>query len=305
MAPDPLAAGEHLIDVDGRPQWYHVAGRGPVCLVHPGGPGLGWEYLRMPALEAHLTVVYLEPIGTGRSARFDHADDYSIDRYTEFLGRVLDHLTVPAPLLLGHSHGGFVAQRYALSHPERLGGLVLYATSPATGADFWTSAVTNVQLFPQQYPDRAAAADIPPAFQAALAADTDEAYTAALRRLLPVYLANPWGEESLLPAVRQGLHAWVAPARAQEPRPFNVRASLTGLTVPSLILAGAHDFICGPRWAQALTATIPGARLVTFDDSGHLAHLEEADTFATTVTGFAELHAPRPSRPLPGRESTS
>ncbi|MFG2044846.1 alpha/beta fold hydrolase [Dactylosporangium sp. NPDC048998] len=295
MATDPLAAGEHLLEVDGRPQWYHVAGRGPVCLVHPGGPGLGWEYLRMPELETHLTVVYLEPIGTGRSARFDHADDYSIDRYTEFLGRVLDHLAVPAPLLLGHSHGGFVAQTYALSRPERLGGLVLYATSPATGPDFWTAAVTNVQLFPQQYPDRPAATDIPPAFRAALTAGTDAAYCEALRRLLPVYLADPWGERSLLEDVRHGLRAWVAPARAQEPRPFDVRASLAGLTVPSLILTGAHDFICGPRWAQALAAAIPDARLVTFDDSGHLPHLEEAHTFAATVAGFAHGRQPGPN----------
>ncbi len=33
-----LAPGEHGVTIDGVEQRYHVAGRGPVCLVHSGGP---------------------------------------------------------------------------------------------------------------------------------------------------------------------------------------------------------------------------------------------------------------------------
>ncbi|MEU5943719.1 alpha/beta fold hydrolase [Micromonospora sp. NPDC047548] len=286
MTDKPLIPGEHVILVDRRAQRYHVAGNGPVCIVHPGGPGIGWEHLRMPALEERLTLVYLEPIGTGQSARFDKADDYTIDRYSDYLAQVVDHLAVPAPLLLGHSHGGFVAQQYALRHPGRLGGLVLYATSPVTGIDFWNAAVANVQRFPHRFPDQPDAADIPHAFAAALAAGSDATYTEALRRLLPIYLARPWLNPDLLRAMQDGLHAWVAPARAQEP-PFDVRNQLDSLRVPTLILAGAHDFICGPTWAQMLVDAIPDAELVTFADSGHMVHLEEVEPFALSVADFA------------------
>ncbi|GAA5193265.1 alpha/beta hydrolase [Rugosimonospora acidiphila] len=287
MTNDALAAGVHVLDVDGRPQRYHVCGRGPVCLVHPGGPGLGWEYLRMPGLEVHLTMVYLEPVGTGASARLGHPDEYTVERYAHFTGAVLDRLDAPAPLLLGHSHGGFVAQRYALDHPGRVGGLVLYSTSPLTGPGFWNAAVANVQLFPRRYPDRPAAADIPPAFAAALAADTDETYTAELRRLLPIYLADPWRDPALLDTIRATLRAWVAPNRAQQPHPFDVRAELATLTSPTLVVTGAHDFICGPAWAGELAAAVPRAELVVLGGSGHLAHLEQADAFTATVAAFA------------------
>jgi hypothetical protein len=57
--------------------WQQVYDLPPVCLVHPGGPGIGREYLRMPALEAHLTVVYLEPIGTGHMAHLEEADAFA------------------------------------------------------------------------------------------------------------------------------------------------------------------------------------------------------------------------------------
>jgi pimeloyl-ACP methyl ester carboxylesterase len=284
---DRLAPGDHVIDVGGAAQWYHVAGSGPVCVVHPGGPGIGWEYLRMTALERHLTMVYLEPIGTGRSARFAHPDDYHIDRYAEFLAALVDHLDVPSPLLLGHSHGGFVAQRYALAHPDRLGGLVLYATSPLTGEEFWQAAVANVRHFPEWYPDRPEAVEIPAAFMAALAATTDAGYTDALRRILPLYFADPWAPGETLAALRAGIQGWVDPQRGKEPRPFDTRDSLPSLNTPTMALSGVHDFICGPMWTRQLYAAIPGTQLVLFQNSGHMPHIEQTDAFTAAVAGFA------------------
>jgi len=37
-----LTAGVHHVEIDGVRQVYHVAGTGPVCLVHSGGPGMSW-----------------------------------------------------------------------------------------------------------------------------------------------------------------------------------------------------------------------------------------------------------------------
>lgn len=64
-----LEPGAHVLSVNGMAQSYHVAGSGPVCIVHPGGPGAKWSYMRMPLLEASITMIYLEPIGTGASGR--------------------------------------------------------------------------------------------------------------------------------------------------------------------------------------------------------------------------------------------
>jgi proline iminopeptidase len=113
-ANDALAPGAHEIVVDGVTQRYHVAGAGPVCVVHSGRPGIGWQYMHMPWLDAMLTTVYVEPVGTGQSGRLpDHPRGYTLDRYCHCLHGIIEHLGIPAVHLLGHSHGGFVAQRYA------------------------------------------------------------------------------------------------------------------------------------------------------------------------------------------------
>ncbi|WP_198169013.1 alpha/beta fold hydrolase [Herbidospora daliensis] len=275
----------HEITVDGVRQVFHVAGTGPVCVVHSGGPGIDWRYLRLPALEEHLTMVYLEPIGTGTSGRLDDPRDYRLDTYARFVHGVVEHLDAPSVFLLGHSHGGFVVQRYALDHPERVAGAILYSTSPVTGEEFWSDAMANIAAFPQRLPHRPAAAEIPAAFQRALAAQSDEAYTTSLREILPAYFADYWTEEETLEPLREALTAWIDPMRKEEP-PFDVRADLGSLTVPVLIVSGVYDFFGGTRWGRLAEELIPGARLAVLEESGHMGHLEQPEEFVREIVSF-------------------
>lgn len=281
-----LARGAHSVTIDGLRQVFHVAGTGPVCLAHAGGPGFGWEYLRMPALEQHLTMVYLEPIGTGDSGRLLDRRGYQIDMWLRFIHGVVDHLGVPKVLLLGHSYGGFIAQRYVLQHADRLAGLILYASSPVLDAEFWGEAMANLGRFPQLHPDQPEAAGIPQAYQEALSAPDDETFTAKLREILPFYFADYWAHERDLAPIRAAMRAWVDPLRGEEPAPFDVRDALGSITIPALIITGEHDLLCSPRWSRMLHVGIPGSRLTIVPNTGHMAHLEGPEAFTRAVVEF-------------------
>ncbi|MFB4284722.1 MULTISPECIES: alpha/beta fold hydrolase [unclassified Nonomuraea] len=282
LSSGPLLPGTHTVSIQGVLQRYHVTGSGPLCLVHPGGPGLGWEYLRMPELEQHLTLLYLEPIGTGGSGHLPRPQDYRIDTYAHFLHGVIEHLNVPSVFLLGHSHGGFVAQQYALTHPAALAGLILYDTSPCTGQEFWDQALATLDRLPQRHPDQPEAATIPRLFRHALAATDNESCTQALRAVLPAYFADYWAREGDLAPLRASLRAWADPLRAEQP-PFDVRDRLGQITTPTLIISGAHDFICGPGWGRLLHEGIAHAQFLLLQDSGHLGHLEQPGAFTAAV----------------------
>ncbi|MFD5723366.1 alpha/beta fold hydrolase [Streptomyces sp. NPDC127036] len=267
-------------------QRYHVAGSGPVCVVHPGGPGIGWEYLRIPQLERTMTMVYLEPIGTGSSGRLADPRGYTIATYSHFLHQLIQHLRLEKVALLGHSHGGFVAQRYVLDHPDPVAALVLYDTSPVTGEDFWTAAVAGIQRFAQhhilQRPEVAT-------FANDLTTRPDQwddgGATAKLRRIAPAYFHDYWGRETELADGRAALRMWAAPAWGEEP-PFDSRGELPRVAVPTLVVAGAADFICGPPWAQMIQEQIPGAILSILEETGHLGHIEHPGRFTTVVDSF-------------------
>src|ERR1700712_4853088 len=132
-----LQPGPHSVIVDGLVQRYHVHGNGPLMFAHSGGPGLGWEYLRMTGVEQSFTVIYLEPIGTGESGRLADYRDYTYSRYARQVAALADHLGLARITLLGHSSGGFVAQRFALEYPERMAALILYDTSAVVNDEYY------------------------------------------------------------------------------------------------------------------------------------------------------------------------
>jgi proline iminopeptidase len=70
--------------------------------------------------------------------------------------------------------------------------------------------------------------------------------------------------------------------------PFDMRDRLAEITAPTLVLVGAQDFICGPRWARMLHDGIPGSELVVFEGSGHFPHLEEPEAFVRAVAGMLD-----------------
>ena len=271
----------HEFLVDGVRQVYHVAGVGPVCVAHSGGPGIDYAYLRSPELEQQFTMVYPEPVGTGRSGRLPA---YDLAAYVRFLAALVDHLGEPAVRVLGHSYGGFVALSYALQHPDRVAGLALYDSSPVTGAEFWGAAMAGVAAYPARHPEVPEAAAIPAAFQRAVTATDDDSLSAALRSALPVYFADYWSRRAEFQAFTDRVRGWAAPAGAQDPIPYDVRPRLGEISVPTAVVAGAHDFICGPRWAAMLRDGIPGAQLTVLEESGHFGHLEQPAEFAKAVT---------------------
>jgi proline iminopeptidase len=288
--PAPLSPGTHTIDLGGIAQRYHVHGTGPVCLVHPGGPGVFWESLRMPVLERQLTMVYLEPIGTGDSGRLaSHPNGYTRERYTQAIIALLDHLALPKAHLLGHSHGGFVAQYCALRHPDRIAGVVLYESAPVTGPEHMAEAMTQLEAFTRSHADHPGLPAVVEAFQAAGAISNDEEFTAVIRGLLPAYFADYWAREEEFTPILAAVRGWYISSLDEQlvPECINDRESLGLMTVPALIVVGRHDFICGTRWAEELDGLIPSSRLVVLEDSGHFGHIEEPDAFAAAVVDFA------------------
>ncbi|MFC3505279.1 alpha/beta fold hydrolase [Micromonospora krabiensis] len=283
-----LTPGTHEFAIDGVRQVYHVAGTGPVCVAHSGGPGIGWGYLRTPELEEHFTMVYVEPVGTGASGRLADRADYRLDTYARFLGAVVDQLGEHRVHLLGHSHGGFVVQAYALAHPDRVAGLVLYDTSPVTGAEFWAEAMAGLVAYPGRYPGNPEAEAVPAAFQQAVTATDDDALSAALRTAVPVYFADFWSRREEFAAFQAAVQVWAEPAGAQDPTPFDVRDRLGEILAPTVVIVGAHDFICGVRWAEQLHEGIKDSRLVVLEHSGHFGHVEQPAEFVRAVVQLRE-----------------
>ena len=299
-AADPLSEGTHSLETQGIVLRYHVYGTGPVCVAHSGGPGITWDYLRAPALEAHLTMVYLEPVGSGGSSRLpSHPNGYTRARYSELLAALIDHLGVPRVHLLGHSHGGFVAQYHALYRPDRLAGVILYESAPVTGPEHAAEAMRLVGQFAARNDGHPQLVGVLDAFAAIPAITSDEQMQAVARGLLPAYFADYWGHEAALAPLRESLTATYISGLDEYGAPEIVddREALGALSVPTLVVVGRFDVICGVRWAEQLHKLIPGAQLLILEHSGHFGHIEEPELFSQAVTAFVDATVDSPWPP--------
>ncbi|MFD8073384.1 alpha/beta fold hydrolase [Streptomyces sp. NPDC059718] len=279
------AAEVRTVAVDGVRQVYQVAGDGPVCLVHSGGPGVHPEYLRVPALEPHLTMVYLDPVGSGDSDLLPDGD-YSTSRYARFAAAVLDDLGAPTAYVLGHSHGGFVALQFGLEHPDRLDGLILYDTAPVYGPELMEAASKEMAVFVQRWPDRPEAAEAGRVWEARMSGTLGVVDDASKERylgtLLPAYFADY--RATVAQVGRPTLRATHDPNRL--PADWDVRNRLGTIQAPALVIVGTYDFICPPRFAYEIHAGMPDARLCELTASGHFGHIEETERFVAAVLDF-------------------
>jgi proline iminopeptidase len=249
----------------------------------------------MPMVEDYLTMMYIEPIGTGLSGHLpNHPQGYSVDRFSEQLHGLLEVLDLTDVLCLGHSHGGFVVQRLALTHPERVSGIILYASSAVTGMELMIAAGENVAAFARRHAGEAVADEVMKAWQAVPGISGDAEYTSAMQSLFPIYFADYNSNKTRFNEMQRSICATML---IGDGLPFDVRDELSGLEKPTLILVGAHDFICGPRWAQILNELIPDAQLVSFADSGHFPHIEQAVDFSKALASF--VHSPGRPTALP------
>ncbi|MFI9834764.1 alpha/beta fold hydrolase [Streptomyces sp. NPDC051913] len=285
----PLSPGTHSYQTGGIVQRYHVHGSGPVCVAHSGGPGIFYDYLRMSALEAHLTMVYVEPVGTTEDSRLpSHPHGYTRERYSRFLQVLINRLGVPRVHLLGHSHGAFVAAYHALHRPEQVAGVVLYEGAPVTGPEHGAEAGRMVEAFVAKHAGHPGLPDVLAAFGAMGDISSDEQTVAVARGVLPSYFADYWGNEEQLAPFRDSVRATYISGLDENlvPEVIDDRAALKGLEPPALVVVGRHDVICGPRWAYEMDELIPDSRLLVLENSGHMGHIEEPELFADAVRDF-------------------
>jgi proline iminopeptidase len=66
---------------------------------------------------------------------------------------------------------------------------------------------------------------------------------------------------------------------------YDLLPKLRGLRVPTLVIAGDHDFI-PVQLAEHIAKAIPGAELVTVKDCGHFSYMECAGDVRKALDGF-------------------
>jgi pimeloyl-ACP methyl ester carboxylesterase len=188
----------------------------------------------------------------------------------------LDRLGIARPVVLGHSIGGMVAQELAATHPERVGALILSATTSVFGSrdGAFQREFVKARLGPLDAGCTMAemAGEFAPGLVGSGA--VAEAAPALVRLMSEVPEAT----------FRAAIQCLVT---------FNRRAEFERIAVPTLLIAGDEDANAPLKAMTRMAELLPAARLEVLTHTGHLGPLECPDRYADIVRRFlAELPNP-------------
>lgn len=190
--------------------------------------------------------------GHGHSRRRDLLDSYSISDYVNDLAEVVAELPV-APVLIGHSMGGMVVQKY-LEHAEAP-ATVLMASVPPQG--LWTSAVGLMFSKPTLLQD----------LNRIMGGGAAQAST--LRDALFHQPVDPDDMRRYLAASQPESHRAIWDMTL-----FNLPMVSRMTRAPMLILGAEHDQLIPPSLVR-MTSSVYGLDDEIFPDMGHAMMLEK------------------------------
>ncbi|MEI7613363.1 MAG: pimeloyl-ACP methyl ester esterase BioH [Betaproteobacteria bacterium] len=249
----------------------HATNRPSLALIHGWGIGKAvWQPLHA-ALAERVDVHLVDLPGYGSaptcSAGFESAARTLLDALPE------------GTILCGWSLGGMLALQAALLAPQRIGGLILIASSPSfTQRDDWSAAQppTLLDAF------TAAVAQNPASTLQrfiALLNQGDTQAKAATRALMQTLAADHSPDSD---ALIQGLN-WL--------RDVDLRSQLNSLAVPALLIHGDQDPLMPLAAAQWLHHALPNSTLEIIPGAAHAPFIHTPERIAKLIGDYCHASA--------------
>lgn len=238
---------------------YESTGEGPAVLLIMGLglPGDAW-WRTAPVLARACRVVTFDNRGSGRSER--PAGPLTIAAMAADAVAVLDAADIARAHVYGMSMGGMIAQELALRYPERVGALVLGATS--AGGALATPPDPETLAFLAR---RAAVPD-----EEGRWASVPYVYSERTRTSGGARIGEDFAHRRSYVFQPDGYLAQLAAAAGHD-----TAARVGEITAPTLVVHGAEDRMVPPANGRALAAAIPDARLLELEDAAHLYTTDE------------------------------
>ncbi len=227
----------------------------PIVFIHgAGGSALSWLFQKAH-FERSNRVILIDLPGHGRSGGTSSG---SIDACSDAVGEALETIACGPAYIAGHSMGGAVALRLAISRPSLARGLILIGTGAKLKVypEILQGILNNKEATARTIIDTAFSEAVP---------------TALKDRVFAEYMKN----DAL--TIFNDFTACDT---------FDLMGSLDAITVPTLVICGTADRFTPPKFSRYLAGNIAGASLELIADAGHMVMIEKPAEVNAAIEKF-------------------
>ena len=239
----------HVGDIDIA---YKIFGKGdPILLINGYSQSMdNWDPTLLERLASNHTVIIFNNRGIGNTTSGENRF-FSIAQFANDTAGLLDVLEIKQADILGYSMGGFIAQELALTHPDRVGKLIIYASICGGNESILASQVIN------------------------MLSNGSGTAMERIERFHPLFFPEKWRNENPNYLERIPKTIETIPNKTLDQHTeaiFNwtgTCSKLKNITQPTLVIVGTDDVVTLPANSLLITERIPGAWLVQIKGAGH------------------------------------
>lgn len=238
----------------------------PLVLLHGYGDSRRSYDLLLSRLPKSFHVYVLTQRGHGDS---DHpASGYNPRDYAADVAAFLDALKLPKAVIVGHSLGSYIAQRFALDYPDRVSGLVLIGSFVKVRGnsgvqELWDTTISKLpesvdSTFIREFQQSTFQKPIPPDFFETVVRESAKVPGRVWRAVMAELLKTDFSAE------------------------------LGRIKAPTLIVWGDKDSFFLRAEQERLAKAIANSKLVIYEGIGHCPNWESPERVAADLTTFVE-----------------
>lgn len=260
------------VELAGTELHYERAGAGEPLLLIQGMSAnhLAWGQAFSSLLERDFEVIAFDNRGIGLSSPVTEA--FSIAEMAADAAGLLEALEIESAHVLGISMGGMIAQELALAHPGKLRSLTLGCT--------YCGGEGSQLMDPNDFRglvEATASGDAQRVFRAMYELNLSPGFRTEKSRF-----ADFTAMAEALPAPRETIGLQVQAIVSHD-----TSARLPEVATPTLVIHGTADRVLGYPNGPLIAGLIPGARLETYEDVGHMFWWEQPERTADVVRQHA------------------
>lgn len=257
------------IRVDDIEMAYKIFGKGsPILLINGYSAPLDfWDPTLVERLASNHTVITFDNRGVGNTTVGNKK--FSIPQFAQDTSKLLDALKIKKADIIGWSMGGMIAQELALSNPEKVGKLIIYA-SICGGNQSVPPSPEVLKVFSNQ------------------SGSTME----RLQKFLPLLFPDQWRHDNpnfLDDLPKSSEQTTINTLNKQTEAITNWTGTcnrLGNITQPTMVLVGTDDVLTTPANSILIAEKIPAAWLIQIRGGGHAMMMQYPEKFSNIVDTF-------------------